>query len=205
MASLRKMVHIFARSVAAREKLISRAIVGSLLLCCGVLAPLRTVTAHGGHTAQSVHRAPERQVIQGNNGWEFEIHATPMPATVGHMVHLIVWLHKDGEVFSGMTEIAIMVANLEEGQRVMATHILARQGYTAQSFQLYDGGLHTIAVTVRPVGGEASGWTPPTAVLSVDVVAVHPPLAVQSRMMAILLSVLVIGMVVGFFVPRTSH
>ena len=101
------------------------------------------------------------------------------------------------------TEVSIAVANLEEAQTVVDTHIFARQGHTAQSLQLYDGALHTIAVTVRPVGGETSGWVPPTAVLSVDVVAVHPPLAVQIRMMAILLGVLVGGMVVGFFVPRT--
>ena len=129
----------------------------------------------------------------------------PMPAMVGHVVQLALWLRKDGAVFPGMTEVVIAVANLDEGQRVMETRILARQGYTAQSFQLYDGGLHTIAVIVRPVGEEASGWAPPTAVLSVDVVALHPPLVVQSRMMAILLGVLVGGMVVGFFVPRTYH
>ncbi len=44
---------------------------------------------------------------------------------------------------------------------------------------------------------------PLTAVLALDVVAMHPPLAVQIRMMALLLGVLVGGMVVGFFVPRT--
>ena len=92
---------------------------------------------------------------------------------------------------------------LEEAQTVVETHILARQGHTSQSLQLYDGVLHTIAVTVRPVGGEASGGALPTAVLSVDVAALHPPLAVQIRMMAILLGVLVVGMGAGFFVPRT--
>jgi hypothetical protein len=143
--------------------------------------------------------------MRGDNGWELEIYSGPMPATVGHVVQLAIWLRKDGEVFPGMTEVAIAVANLEEGQTVVETHILARQGHTAQSLQIYDGGLHTIAVTVRPVGGEASDWAPPPAVLSVDVVALHPPLAVQIRMMAILLGVLVGGMVVGFFVPRTYH
>jgi hypothetical protein len=194
---------IFALSAAAREKLLSRAIVGPLLLCCGALAPLSTVAAHGGHTEQAVHRAPERQVIRGDNGWELEIHVSPMPATVGHVVQLAIWLRKDGAVFPDTTEVSIVVANMEEVQTVMETNILARQGHTAQSLQIYDGAPHIIAVTVRPVGGETSGWAPPTAVLSVDVVALHPPLAVQIRMMAILLGVLVGGMVVGFFVPRT--
>jgi len=102
-----------------------------------------------------------------------------------------------------MTEVSIAAVNLlEEAQTVVETRILARQGYTAQSLQLYDGGLYTIAVTIRPVDGEASGVALPTALLSVDVLALHPPLAVQLRMMAILLGVLVIGMAVGFFWPR---
>ena len=97
------------------------------------------------------------------------------------------------------------VINQEEGQTVMETYILARQGHTSQSLQLYDGALHTIAVTVRPVGGEASGEAPPTAVLSVDVVALHPPLAIQIRMMALLLGVLVGEMAIGFCMPWTSR
>jgi hypothetical protein len=196
---------IFAPSAAAREQLLSRAVIGALLLCCGTLAPLSTVAAHSGHNEKAAHRAPERQVMQGDDGWELEISSSPMPATVGNLVQLALWLRKDGEVFPGMTEVAIAVTNLEEGRTVMETHILTRQGHTAQSFQLYDGGLHTIAVTVRPVGGKASDWAPPTAVLSLDVVALPPPLTVQSRVMAILLGVLVVGMVVGFFVPRTYH
>jgi hypothetical protein len=128
-----------------------------------------------------------------------------MPATVGHLVQLAIWLRKDGEVFPGMTEVALEVINQEEGQTVVETYILARQGHTSQSLQLYDGALHTIAVTVRPVGGEASGGAPPTAVLSVGVVALHPPLAIQIRMMALLLGVLVGGMAIGFCMPWTSR
>ena len=177
--------------------------VGLLVLSCGVLAPVSMVSAHTGHTDRVPHGTPERQVIQGDDGWELEISASPMPATVGHWVQFAIWLRKDGTVFPDMTEVTLAVENLEEGRMVMETRILARQGYTAQSLQLYDGGLHTVAVTVRAVGG-ASGWKPPTAVLSMDVVALHPPLVVQSRMMALLLSVLVLGMVTGFFVPRTA-
>jgi len=139
----------------------------------------------------------------GDGGGLSSISSSPMPAVVGHLVELAIWLRKDSTVFPGLIEVAIAVENLEEGRVVVETHIVVRQGYTVQSFQLYDGGLHTIAVTVRAVGGEASGWAPPTAVLSVDVVAPHPPLTVQGRMMAILLGVLVVGMLVGFFVPWT--
>jgi hypothetical protein len=196
---------IFSRSAAARERLLSRAIVGPLVLCCGVLAPLSTVAAHVGHTEHAVHGAPERQVIRGDKGWELEIHSSPMPATVGHLVQLAIWLRKDGEVFPGMTEVSIEVVNQEEAQAVVGTHIRARQGHISQSIQFYDGVLHTIAVTVRPMDEEASAGAPPTAVLSVDVLALHPPLAIQIRMMALLLGVLVGGMAIGFCMPWTSQ
>jgi hypothetical protein len=194
---------IFARSAAAREKLLSCAIVSPLLLCCGALGPVNTVAAHGGHTEGMLYTAPERQVIRGDDGWELEIHASPMPAIVGHLVHVAIWLRKDGEVFPGMTKVATTVTSLEEGQTVVETNVVARQGHTAQSLQLYDGTPHTIAVTVRPLGSDARGWLPPTAVLNVDVVALPPPVSVQLRMLAMLVGVLVVGMVVGFCVPRT--
>ena len=102
-----------------------------------------------------------------------------------------------------MTKVTTAVTSLEEGQTVVETSIRARQGHTVQSLQLYDGAPHTIAVTVRPVGSDARGWIPPTAVLNVDVVALPPPFTVQLKMLAILVGVLVVGMVVGFCVPRT--
>jgi hypothetical protein len=204
---------IFARSAAARagpngpaptqsrQGLLSRAIVGPLVLCCGALAAVGTASADGGHTERAVHAAPGHQVVRGDDGWELEMHSRPGPATVGHLVQLDIWLRKDGEVFPGLTQVSLAVANQEEAQPVIETDILAPQGHTAQSLQLYDGAPHTITVRVRPVGGEASDVVPLTAMLGLDVVAMHPPLAVQIRMMGILLGVLVGGMVVGFFVP----
>jgi len=195
---------IFARSAAAREKLLSRAIVGPLVLCYGALAPISTVAADvGQHTGTAADAARGHQVIRGDDGWELEVHSSPMPATVGHLVQLAIWLRKDGAGFAGLTEVVIAVVNQEEAETVVGTHILAPQGYTTQSLQLYDGAPHTITVTVRPGDGEASGVAPLTAVLGLDVLAMHPPLVVQIRMMALLLGVLVGGMVVGFFVPRT--
>ena len=196
---------LVARFAAVRVKRRGRAIIGSLVLCCSVLAPLSMVAAHGGHPEHEVHGAPERQVIAGDDGWELEIHSIPMPVTVGHPLQLALWLRKDAEVFPGMMEVSIVVVNLEEAQTVVETYTLARQGYTSQRLQLYDGVPHTIAVTVRPVGGEASGWILPTVGLSVDVMAGSPPLAVQIRMIAMWLSVLTIGTVVGFFVSRIYY
>ena len=193
---------LVARCAVARAKLRSRAIIAPLVLCCSALAPISTVAAHAGHPEHAAHGAPERQVIRGDDGWELEIHSIPMPATVGHLIQLTLWLRKDDAVFPGMMEVSIAALNLEEAQTVVETHILVRQGYTSQSLQLYDGVPHTIAVTVRPVGGEVSAWALPTVGLSVDVMAVGPPLAVQIRMIALWLGVLTGGMVVGFFVPR---
>jgi hypothetical protein len=117
---------------------------------------------------------------------------------VGHLLQLALWLRKDEEVFPGMMEVSTVAVNLEEAQTVVQTHILARQGYTSQSLQLYESVPHTIAVTARPVGGEASGWSLPTVGLSVDVMAGSTPLAVQIRMMAIGLGAIAGGMAVGF-------
>jgi hypothetical protein len=43
---------------------------------------------------------------------------------------------------------------------------------------------------------------PLTITLELDVRALHPPMAVKIRLMALLLMVLVSGMAVGFFFPR---
>jgi hypothetical protein len=195
---------LVARCAAARAKRRSRALMGLLVVCCGALAPLSTVAAHAGYPEHAAQGAPERQVIWGEDGWELEIHAIPMPVTVGHLLQLALWLRKDDAVFPGMTEIAITAVNLEEGQPVVETHILARQGSTSQSLQLYDDVPHAIAVTVRPMGGEASSWAPPTVMLSVDVIAGDPQLAVPIRLMAMGLGALVGGMVVGFSVAHMS-
>ena len=64
---------IFARSAAAREKLLLRHRWPTLLYC-GALGSVSTVAAHGGHTEGTSYRAPERQVIRGDDGWELEIH-----------------------------------------------------------------------------------------------------------------------------------
>jgi hypothetical protein len=120
---------------------------------------------------------------------------------VGHGVQLAIELRKDGELFPGLMEVALEVVNQEEAHVVLETYILARQGQTSQSLQCYDGTPHTVTVTVRPRGGAESGVAPLTAVFGLDVIALHPPMAVQLRMMVLLLGVLVGGMVVGFFVP----
>jgi len=196
---------IFARSAAARERLLAAAMIGPLLGLCGALVPASSVSAEAGHTHTAAEASPAHQVVRGENGWELEVHASPVPATVGHLAQYAIWLRQNGEVFPGLTEVWLEVVNQEEDRTVLGTRLLAPQGYTAQSVQFYDGAPHSVTIAARPASGEEPNSAPLTAVLSVDVVALHPPVAVQVRMMAILLGVLVVGMVVGFCVPRFAR
>ena len=192
---------IFARSAAAREKLWGSAIVALLICLGGALLPVHGVLADSGHRGTMVEASQGHQVIHGDQGWELEVQATPIPATVGQLVQFVTWLRKDGTMFPGLTDVHIEVVHREEAHTVLGAHLQARQGHTLQSLQFYDGAPHTVNVTVRPVTGEVSAVAPLTATLGLEVVALHPPLAVKIRMMAILLGVFVVGMAGGFFVP----
>jgi hypothetical protein len=121
---------LYARSIAARKKRLRQAMVGLLGLYYGVLAPSSTVSAHHGSTNGAAQTVPGHQVIRGDDGWELEINTSPEPPTVGSLVHLDLWLRKDGVVFPGMTAVSIAGTNLEAGQTVLETHILAHQGQT---------------------------------------------------------------------------
>jgi hypothetical protein len=159
------------------------------------------VAAHPGHAEHATHGTLERQVIQGDDGWALELHTIPLPVTVGHLLQLALWLRKDEMVFSGMTEISIAAVNLGKGQPVVETNILARQGSTVQSLQLYESEPHAITVTVRPMGGGANRWTPPAVTLNVEVIAGNLALVVQIQRMVIGLGVLMTGLVVGMCAP----
>jgi hypothetical protein len=196
---------LFARSAAARERLLIGAMIGPLLCLCGALVPVSSVSAAADHIRTAAEASPAHQVVRGDHGWELEVHASPMPATVGHLVQCAIWLRQNGEVLPRTMEVWLAVVNQEDDRTVLGTRLLAPQGYTSQSLQFYDGAPHTVTIAVRPVGGEEERRAPLTAVLGLDVVALHPPVAVQVRTMAILLGVLVLGMVVGFCVPRFSQ
>jgi hypothetical protein len=192
---------IFARSAAAREKLWGSASVVLLLGLSGALVPVHGALADSGHRGTTMEASQGHQVIHGDQGWELEVQASPTPATVGQLVRLAVWLRKEGTMFPGTTDVRLEVVHREEAHTVLGTHMQTPQGHTLQSLQLYDGAPHTINVTVRPVTGEDSDVAPLTATLGLEVVALHPPLAVKIRMMAILLGVFVVGMAGGFFLP----
>ena len=104
---------IFARSAAAREKLWSRAIVGLLIGLGGALVPCM-VLADTGHTSTAVDASQGRQIIQGDQGWELEVQASPIPATVGQLVQFAIWLRKEGAIFPGLTEVHIEAVHREQ-------------------------------------------------------------------------------------------
>lgn len=184
---------VFARSAAAREQGPASALIGSVVLLCSLLVP-------GGPVSAAVAQ-PAAPVVTGTAGWELEVRSTPATATVGQMVELAIGLKQEGAVFPGMMEVTLEATGVEEGQTVLQTTLRARTGQTVQRLQLFDGAPHTVTVTARPVGTEYRDVTALTAVLPLEVQALHPPMAVKLRLLAILLVVLSSGMVVGFFCP----
>jgi hypothetical protein len=136
--------------------------------------------------------------------WTLEVQPTPTPATVGQLVQFAVALNQDGQVFPHATWVAIEARHVEDDKVVFRTTMSASDGQTSPRLQFFDGAPHTVAVTARPANGDDTTVTPLQTVVALDVVSVHPPVAVKIRTMALLLSVLVVGMVVGFFLPRTG-
>jgi hypothetical protein len=174
----------------------------SLLFLCGTLVTVTTVSADTDHAKMTAQTARGQQVVQGPDGWELEVHPRPESATVGQLVELAIWLKKDGEVFSDQIDVLLEAAHQEDAHTVLQTAVWARTGQTTQRLQLFDGAPHTIAITAHPLGEAYSHMVPLTITLELDVRALHPPMAVKIRLMALLLMVLVSGMAVGFFFPR---
>jgi hypothetical protein len=144
------------------------------------------------------------QILQGADGWELEVRPHPEVATVGQLVELAIRLRKDGAVFPSLTDVALEVANLEDARTVLRSAVRAPAGQTTQRLQLFDGAPHAVTVRVQPVGERYSQAAALTTVLHLDVQALHPPLGVKIRLMALLLGVLVGGIALGFFFP-TRH
>jgi hypothetical protein len=180
---------VFARSAAAREALLS---VPTLML----LALL--ASAPGSAAAQVAQDSPAGA---GAAAWTLEVHPTPAQAMVGQLVQFSITLNKDGKVFAHPTRVLIDVHHVEDDKTVLQATTYAPDGRTAPLLQFFDGAPHTVTVTAQPVEADDTPAVPLQAVVAMDVVAMHPPMAVKIRTLALLLSVLVAGMVGGFFVP----
>jgi hypothetical protein len=191
--------HMFARSAVVRDAAPSSALalpwivlLGGLLVAAGsvVAAPEHT------HTPQVSQGA---QAVQGPDGWELQVRPQPATATVGQLVDLTIAFTKEGQVWPHPLGVDLTVTNQEDGKDVFRTTLRAPTGALTPQLQLFDGAPHSLTVTVRPVAGPAVA--PLTVTQSLEVTALHPPLAVEIRLMALLLGVLVLGMAAGFFCP----
>jgi hypothetical protein len=179
-----------ARSAAARQHT-ALAVVLAILLE-GVLGPEEVVAA----TLQTPQTPP---------AWSLEVHPTPERATVGEPVQLAIVLKKDEKIFAAPMQVSIDIHHLEDNKAVFRTQAISPDGATSLRFQFFDGAPHAVTVTARPVDGMAfvADVPPLRAVLDMQVTAVHPPVGVQLRLMAILIGVVVVGIMVGGFLLPT--
>lgn len=185
---------VFARSAAAREALRASPTLVLLALLACVWAPVSAVAE-----VPQVHQGSQEDAT-----WTLAVRPTPASATVGQLVQFTVVLSKDGRVFPQPTQVSIEAYHVEDNKMVFQATTYAPDGQTSQHLQFFDGAPHTVMVTARPAAGDHAIVAPLQAVVEMDVRGVHPPTAVKIRTLALLLSVLVVGMVVGFFLPGTG-
>lgn len=192
-----------ARSAAAREHLLQ----GSVMVClCVLLGTVSGVDAGAQHTgsAPGAPSAGGTQRVQGPEGWELEVRPMPEVATVGQTLELTIVLRHNGVVVPDRVDVTLQAVHQEESRTVLQADFRARSGQTTQRLQFFDGAPHTITVTARPVREDLGLSEPLTATLGVEVTALHPPMALKLKLMTLLLGVLVVGMVVGFVLPRKT-
>jgi hypothetical protein len=195
---------ILARSAVAQERPPGLSLL-ALLLGGGLLGGLYLGTAQAHHASTGAPVVSDHLIVSGAEGWALDIQVQPFPATVGQLVHCAVALRKDGEVFAGPMALTLIAVHQEEGHTVFETHLRTPQGQSTPAVQFYDGAPHTLTVSARPAADEWQHIPLLTANLPLEVIALHPPTGVKVRMMAMLLIVLVLGMLVGFFLPQRSR
>jgi hypothetical protein len=190
---------ILARSAAVREALGTTPVLVLLGLCAHACLP-------GPAAAQAQQEPPgvERGAV-----WTLDVRPTPASATVGQLVQLAIVLSRNAQVFPHATRLAIEVRHVEDDTVVFQASPYAPHGRAVQRLQFFDGAPHTVTVTAYPADADNAPLTPLQAVVPINVAALHPPLAVKIRTLVLLLSVLVAGMMAGFFFAgrrrRHSH
>ncbi len=195
---------VFARSAAARDALPNRARMASWVLFGFLLCASSPVMAGTEHAAAASPGQSGHQVVQGADGWELEVRPQPPSATVGQLLELAIELRKDGVVVEDSTDVLVAVSSQENDQEILRTSLRLRSGQTTQRLQIFDGAPHTITVTAGPATAQEHGVAPLTVAFGIDVQALHPPMAVKLRVLGLLAGVLLLGMAVGFFFPRSD-
>ena len=89
----------------------------------------------------------------------------------------------------------------EDGKAIFQTTLHTQAGQPVPRLQFFAGAPHRVTVTARPVEGTGSEVAPLTLTMGLDVLALHPPMTVKLRLMALFLVILVSGIVIGFFSP----
>lgn len=185
---------VLARSAAAK----------SALLLTAILVSTVWVMRVEGNMRMQTKAAQAQQVVRGENGWALSVTSTPTHGTVGQPVQFDIALTKDGNVFAEATQVSIDLHHIEDDKPIFKTRLYAPTGATAQRLQFFDGAPHRVAITAHAATPEQAAPTPLQVVFDMDVEGIHPPLAVQFRTLALLIGVLTMGMVVGWFVPVRS-
>ncbi len=172
-----------------------------------VLTVLLASTALGMRAESEVRMQTEitktQQVVRAENGWALQVDSTPDQGTVGQQVRFDMMLTKDGEVFAEATELSFELHHIEDDKAIFKTHLLAPTGETSQRFQFFDGAPHRVLITAQPANSsqETGGPLHLRATFDMEVNGIQPPLGVKLRTLALLIGVLTVGMIVGWFCP----
>jgi hypothetical protein len=181
---------VMARSAAAREALWPTPTLVFLLSLTAACVP--------GYAATR----PESPDVQEAAGWRLEVRPPATHTRVGQLVPFTIVLSKNGQVLPSATRLSLEVRHVEDDKVVFQATTYEPDGESVQRLQFFDGAPHTVTVTAQARDAEGALVTPLPVVVPMQVQGVHPPVAVQIRTLALLLGVLILGMMVGFFVPR---
>jgi hypothetical protein len=195
----------YARTTRARKTPPSIAVTATGALMLGSLVVVTSTVTFADHGPRELVFPKGTQVIQGDDGWALEVRPTPEQAAVGELLDLTVMLRREGQVFSGVMDVAMHVYNLKDDQTVLRTKVVALHGSTSQRFQLVESVPHTCTITVHPVGGASDKPVMLTAVVGIDVVAAPTPITVKLRVMGLILGVVGAGVAGGFLLTSGVH
>ncbi len=186
---------VLARSAHAKNALVLTVILAPMVL---------GVRAEGIVSAQIETASKTQQVVRGENGWALQVDSTPAEGTVGKQVRFDMVLTQGGEVFAEATALSLELHHIEDDKSIFKTDILAPTGETSQRLQFFDGAPHRVMITAHPVNSNRAATSPLQATFEMEVNGIQPPMTVKLRTLALLIGVLIIGMVAGWFCPLRS-
>lgn len=188
---------LFARSAAARDIAQTAALLAVGLLSGGWLLGAAPAAIAQEHTHPR-HASTGPRTVQGDDGWELTVEPRPGSATVGQLLELAIVLRHQGQVWTQPMEVSLTAVNQEDKKDVFQTTMLTQPGQSGPRLQFFDGAPHSVTVTARPVAETVRAVAPLSATVDLEVEALHPPMTVKLRLMALFIAILVGGMGLGF-------